>query len=238
MTLTFDGCSQATQQDRLREAGVRAYRAAAEIWCRDIIDPSAADLAPPPVGSVARERAHTRAVQSRMEIDSMLNACGWGWATPYKGNRLGPEWCGIFAAKCWREAGLDPALLATWFPSTYRLHAWAHYNPFDDKHPNRKPATGPYRLAVKLTGLKPEQVDAQAGDIVVVGDGSPEHGDHITVLEGFDKTRGLFSTVSGNGGGAGPDGKHREGVVVRDFPLAGTGYRAMWLYRPALSDLV
>lgn len=213
-----------TPEEKLDAAGRAALAAAIRLWQSDIIDPSAADIA----------AGHARALRDRAAIDAILTACGWTWCVPYAGNHRGPEWCGLTAGACWREAGLDPGILRTWFASTYRLFVWANYRAFDDKHQNRKPAEGPFRVAVKLTGAV--DIDARPGDILIVGDGSPEVGDHITIVEGY--ANGVFSTISGNGGGQGPDGKHREGVVRRDFPLAGTGYRAMWLYRPAPGDLL
>jgi len=79
----------------------------------------------------------------------------------------------------------------------------------------------------------------RAGDIVVVGDGVPGAGDHITVLVSFDAATGTFRTISGNGGGLGPDGNRREGVVKADFIAApASGYRVLWVYRPALGDLL
>lgn len=229
MTITFDGCSRATQPpDRLTQAGQLALAEAVRLWHADIIDPSVADLTDPD------RPGHERAIRSREHIDRMLKAAGWGGHAPYAGNRRGPEWCGIFAAACWRVAGIKPELLATWFASTYRLFAWAHYRSFNSKA-NPKPPSGPYRVAVKLTGLRADQVNTRAGDVLVVGDGSPEYGDHITIVKSY--ADGVFATISGNGGGVGPDGKHREGVVARDFQLTGTGYRALWLYRPAVGDL-
>ncbi len=47
------------------------------------------------------------------------------------------------------------------------------------------------------------------------------------------------SCNNGNGGGYGPDDKRREGVVWASYAIGATsGYHPMWLYRPALSDLV
>lgn len=230
MTATSSGCASSTATDRLAAAGERALREAIRLFESDIIDPAAADLAD------SKRPLHGRAVSDREKIDAILAASGWTWAVPYAGNRRGPEWCGLTAGACWRAAGLDPKWLATYFASTYRMALFFAYRSFDDKHPNPAPPQGAARrLAQNLSRLN-AGVDARPGDILVVGDGSPEAGDHITIVESY--ADGVFKTISGNGGGTGPDGKRREGVVRRDFALAGTGYRAMWLYRPAASDLV
>jgi len=106
------------------------------------------------------------------------------------------------------------------------------------------PHIGPHRLAVKFNRHMPEldehgqAFSPREGDILVVGDATPIYGDHITLVKSYDATNGVFETVSGNGGGDGPDGKYREGVVVRGYALNGPGYRALWLYRPAPSDLM
>jgi hypothetical protein len=219
------------------EFGKRVVEAATRLFQSDIIDPSANDLASPPLDDAYRRKAHARAVRSREAIDDMLKACGWGAHVPYAGNHHGPEWCGIFAGKCYREAGLDPQWLATWFPSTYRLNRWATYRPFDAKHVNKKPLLGPYRQAIKVDGKLPDGFVMPAGAIVVVGDGTPSEGDHITIGVRVTAT-GIF-TISGNGGGNGPDGKHREGVVEREFPfVASSGYRVLWIYVAAPSDVL
>lgn len=215
----------------------RVLNEALNLWHADIIDPSAGDFATPPDGDTVLQRRHAIAVRSRALIDDILLACDLDHHVPYKGNHRGPEWCGAFLAKCARVAGFDPKLLKTWFPSTYRLWALHNYRPFDEKNPNKKPAAGPYRISIKVDGKLPDGFVMPPGATVIVGDGQPSVGDHVTV--GKRVTATGIETVSGNGGGTGPDGKHREGVVVREFPfVASSGYRVLWVHLPAPSDIV
>lgn len=226
-----------SDEQRLIDAGRAALAEMERLFQLDVIDPAARDLAPPAPGSSPKlHLAHERAVHSREVIDEILKACGWGWRTPYAGNHLGPEWCGLAAGKGWAAAGLDPTWLAAFFPSTLRLHYWAHYRDWND-HGNRPPASGPRRVAIQVDGKLPDGFTPREGDIVIVGDGNPGVGDHITVFK-REVAPGRWLTISGNGGGNGPDGKYREGIVEREFSLSGTGYRVLWIYRPALSDLL
>jgi hypothetical protein len=210
----------------LEAAGRAAIAEAARLWQLDIIDPEPTDLS-------------ERADKSREQIDSMLRACGWTWQIPYKGNRQ-LEWCGVFAGACWKAAGLDPRWLLSYFSSTYRLDIWARYFTFDAKSPNPKPAAGVQRRRIgdmdRNTTVLP--FEPRAGDILLIGDGTPKYGDHITLVESYDAATHTFTTIEGNGHGFGPDGKRREGVVRAKRYLGGSGYCARRLIRPAPSDLL
>lgn len=222
MTTTSEGCASST---RLASAGERAAGEAVRLWESDIYDPARSDSSP-------------RASDSRAAISDMLKACGWSWEIPYRGDGQ-VEWCGIFAGTCWRAAGLDPRWLATYFASTYRLDLWGRYRSFSNASPNPRPEHGPFRLICNLNRESTRVPFApQAGDILMVGDGSPEFGDHIALVESFDEAKGLFQTVEGNGNGLGPDGKRRQGVVRATRTLGGSGYCARRLIRPAPSDLL
>lgn len=209
--------------ERLAAAGRAAIAEAEHLWRMDVYDPKASDKTP-------------HGQRSRDVITRILMDAGWGWAAPYKGDGH-VAWCGLFAATCWRVAGIDPSMLATFWASTIRLHCWAHYKPFNGKS-NAKPADGPYRLATKITRTTRELPFApRAGDILIIGDGKPAEGDHICLVASYDPETRVFRTIEGNGMGMGPTGKRREGIVKAERPIDGIGYSAMWLYRPAPSDI-
>lgn len=213
--------------ERLRLAGERALAEAVRYWNLDVTDPSAWARGP-------------SADRSRKIIDEILILAGWGWKTPYRGNEPGAvQWCGLFAATCWRAAGINPSMLATFWASTIRLAHWVRYRPWDEKHPNRRPTSsdGLRKLCELGKGKKPT-FTPRAGDILIVGDGKPAEGDHITIVESYNAETRTFSTVNGNGGGKGPDGKRREGVVRTDYAIDSGGYRALWLMRPGIDDLL
>lgn len=211
--------------DDLKQAGLAAIRNAAERWKSDVIDPPANDHSP-------------RANQSRLAIDDIMRASGWTWQIPYKGDGQ-VEWCGLFAAACWHTAGIDPKWLATYFASTYRLDIWARYQAFDDKHLNARPLAGPWRMIANLDAISNAlPFEPQAGDILTIGDGTPKEGDHICLVESWDESRKVFSTIEGNGVGIGPDGKRRQGIVRGVRHLGGQGYCARRLIRLAPSDLL
>ncbi len=220
-------CGQTLPVDKLEEAGKRAAAEAERMWKLDIFDP--------PIGST-----HPRASECLGVIAGIIRRNGWDWALPYRGDGHGPEWCGMAAGDWWREAGLDPSWLGTYFPSTYRLALWATYQRFSVKSkPNPKPAANaPARLYVDLTKPLPSGVEPRAGDIIIVGDGDPRVGDHVTICMKYDQAAQTFDTISGNGGGIGPRGDTREGVSRRAYTIGSAGYRPLWLIRPALGDLL
>ena len=207
--------------------GELAAREAERLWALDVYDP--------PKGSKAPYAARSLEV-----INAILEAAGWKWAGPYLGNGS-PQWCGLFAATCWRKAGIDPRWLATFWASTLRLSYWFRYKAWNGSSAGKD--TGRMWLAV-TPGMTPDRLvmpdgsRPQRGDIVVVGDGNPVEGDHITVLVGFDAATGVFHTISGNGVGIGPDGKRREGIVKTDYRAEQKGYRVLYVYRPGSGDML
>lgn len=222
MTTTDTGCAHST---RLKSAGERAIQEATRLWSLDVFDPARSD--------------HSHAAdRSRQAIDSILTAAGWIWQVPYKGDGQ-LEWCGLFAAACWRAAGIDPKWLATYWASTYRLDVWARYRDFNPEHSNKRPTEGPYRLMAELDQFSHSlPFEPQAGDILMIGDGNPAMGDHITLVVNYDPDRKAFATIEGNGVGLGPDGKRRQGIVRAVRNLGGGGYCARRLIRPAPGDLL
>jgi hypothetical protein len=146
----------------------------------------------------------------------------------------------MFAAFAW-SAAIALVTRRTYFPSTYRLDAWAQYQTIGNVI-NSKPASGPYRVYVQLGEASTTiPIAPQPGDILLVGDGRPAYGDHVTLVERYDATTRLFATIEGNGVGVGPRGNRRQGVVRATRPLgarAGHSYIARRLIRPAPSDIL
>jgi hypothetical protein len=204
--------------------GELAVAEALRLWRLDVYDPKRSDK--------SDDAEHSRNV-----ISGIVEAAGWTWKVPYLGDGH-VEWCGMFAAACWRKAGIDPKWLATYWASTYRLDAWANYRDFG-KVKNPRPAQGPHRRIVELG---PNAVDLpwapEMGDILTIGDGVPPMGDHICLVVSYDPVRRVFATVEGNGHGVGPDGRRRQGIVRAERKLGGEGYCARRLIRPALADML
>lgn len=219
-------------RDPLLKAGELAAAEAERLWKLDVVDP--------PIGAVG-----TKALASLAVINKILADAGWSWAGPYRGNGP-PQWCGLFAASVWRAAGIDPKWLATFWASTVRLDYFFHYRPWKSEtsqtSAGERTANAP-RMVIELDKhstaadvVFPDGSSPRAGDIVVVGDGNPAVGDHITICMGYKD--GVFDTISGNGGGAGPHGDRREGISRRDFHVGGTtGYYVLRVYRIGVDDL-
>lgn len=211
---------------KLQHAGELAAIEAERMWNLDIFDPK--------VGS-----KELRAAQCLKVIEDIIKRNGWGWATPYLGDGP-PQWCGMFDGWCWATAGLDVTWLPDYFASTHRLGLWARYRKFSVKSkPNPPPPAGiERRLIVPIINRNSFSVIMpQLGDIVLVGDGDPDEGDHATLNMGYDAVAGSFDTISGNGGGVGPRGDKRQGISRRTYTIGSTGYRPLWLIRPATGDL-
>lgn len=211
-------------KDPVALASSRAADEAERYFTLDIVDP--------PKGS-----SHPQAARWLKVISEIIHRCGWTWIK-YEGNEKGAnQWCGEFAGACYAEAGLDPQWLRDFFPSTYRLLCWARGRPA----PSGKGAGGP-RPLVPVTSRIVRFADGtppRRGDILLVGTGHDPNGNHVTLVLSYDEKTGVFKTISGNGGGLGPDGKHREGVVKADFSVGATkGYHPMWVIRVLESDLL
>lgn len=210
----------------LVHAGELAAIEAERLWNLDIFDP--------PIGD-----RHIRAGACLAEIERIIKRNGWGFATPYKGDGP-PQWCGMLAGDVWATAGLDTSWLIDYFASTHRLGLWARYKKFSIKSkPNPPPPAGiERRIIVPIINRNSFSVVVpQLGDIVIVGDGDPDEGDHVTVNMGYDPARGTFDTISGNGGGVGPRGDKRQGISRRAYTIGQAGYRPLFLIRPATGDL-
>ena len=214
--------------DPLAAAGEAALQEALRLWRFDIIDPKRSDKS-------------SRAILSKDRIEEMIRSCGWDWELPYAGDG-DLEWCGIFAGHCWRAA-IPQSTLRAWWPSTYRLDRWASYTRMD-QHVNKVPADhmAPLREYGRLDeDSKHLPWPVRPGDILMVGDGKPGYGDHITLVERYDADERMFYTVEGNGVGVGPTGERRQGVVRAKRPLGarkGHSYIARRLIRPAVTDLL
>ncbi|HWO21079.1 MAG TPA: CHAP domain-containing protein [Kofleriaceae bacterium] len=81
------------------------------------------------------------------------------------------------------------------------------------------------------------------GDILLVGDAASSYGRHIALVEDYDVTRGIFTTIEGNGTGALPTGRPARGVVRarrsvgRPLGTSPTPYHARRLLRPSSAAL-
>lgn len=213
--------------DRLQAAGERALARALAEWRLGIFDPKRADK--------SAEGQRCRAAIERYMHD------GAGWLGAYAGDGA-VEWCGIFTAYAWAE-DLDADLRHDFLPSTYRLENWRTGRPpLGDGAGARdtRPVSlelGPRSTAADVASFG--GTGPRAGDILVVGDGTPGYGEHIAVVYSFDPDVG-FHTVEGNGGGSFPNGTRGQGVVRAVRPLGakpGISFIARRIYRPTLTDL-
>lgn len=211
---------------KLEAAGLEAAANMVRLWDQDIFDPKIGSTEP-------------RAPYCLKQIEQIIKANGWSWALPYRGDGP-PQWCGMTAGYAWYLAGLDPSWLQAYFASTIRLQCWATYQRWDRKAKANPKPEKPDRVYFDLRHFQamPMTLKPRAGDIVIVGDGDPSFGDHVTVCIGWDESTRTFDTISGNGGGAGPNGDRRQGVSRQNYRIGQGGYAPMFLIRPGESDLI
>lgn len=222
----------ARASDPVARAGLAAVAEAERLWKLNIVEPPNGD---------------EKYAASRAEIDAMIRSddgLGWSWLAPYVHDGQF-EWCGAFAARCWSVAGLPlKPHRHTFWSSTFRLDAWARYGSFNGTPSGHRPTSGARMLIELNADSKPEHCvfpdgsSPQPGDIVMVGDGTPPYGDHITLCSAFDMKTGVFSTFEGNAtGGVGPDGKRRQGVIKAERRAGGPGYCARRVIRVGAPDI-
>lgn len=228
-------------EEKLRKAGAMALAKAIELFNLDVWDPSARDHRP-----IAERWRDT--ITELIGGDGKGNGLGWGWEGRYAGDG-DFEWCGAFAARCWQAGGLSVLARRESWASCYRLQRWAKYRPISDRKPAPVEIEQLFespRLCVAFDerGVMPAKLEVRPGDVLIVGGVGTGPGKHITIIERFDPSSGMFHTYEGNAGGTGPDGKRRQGIVRAVRPLGlpsgkpPSTYHARWLIRPAPSDLV
>jgi hypothetical protein len=206
----------------LAECGRIAIDNAISLWRGNVYDPKVSDKS-------------QLADQSRNIIDICIKyGLGWTWEPYYAGDGRF-EWCGAFAAHCWRT--VRPELRKTYFASTYRLDRYARYQSVNGE---KNKGTG--RLIAELDEhSKSLPFEPRTGDILLIGPAGSGYGKHICLVESFDAATGTFHTIEGNGNGLGPDGKKRQGVVRGRRFLGYQAHPENWharrLIRPSAGDL-
>jgi hypothetical protein len=195
--------------------GELALSVALETWGKRIVDPP------------RRTWADAVYDESRLAIDAMIRGpmgLSWSRCSPFRKEyrRDGDfEWCGAFAAWCWRHAGLDPQLAEIYFSSTYRLDRYASRKlafgtPREVMLRRRLPGDGRVRhvFGPDSTVEDVEEMKPQPGDILLVDTvGGWSYGHHVTIVERWDPELGAFRTVEANATGRLPDGTIAQGVV-------------------------
>lgn len=218
------------------DAGRQARDVALSLWGRHIVDPPR---------STWRDPAWDA---SRYAIDDMIRGpMGLGWsrcssAPPIKAYRHDGdyEWCGAFAAQCWRAVGLAPELARLYWSSTYRLDRYgsrrtAFWTPGEARTRKAYPGADRAYLQVRpeTTLEDVERWGPRAGDILLVDTVSGwDYGHHVTIV---GRVEGVVAhTIEGNATGRAPSGDVVQGVVRQ------TRHMRTWrrFIRPGASDLV
>jgi hypothetical protein len=221
--------------DRLLAGGRIAVLEAKRVWLETIVDP--------PNRSPDFKRARER-------IDGFIRSKdGLGWRVPPYEQDNDFKWCGAFVANAWRAGGIAFELRRSFFASTLRLDAFGQYRLWQDWAQDERPADNP-RLSIRLDedsaprdALFSATEPPREGDILLVGGRKTAHGSHICLVESYDVSLGVFTTIEGNATGDAPSGRRIEGVVRTKRPVglsqgaAPTTYHARRLIRPSIHDL-
>lgn len=212
------GLEPYTTMDPLQRAGMIAVCEIKRLWLRGLVDL-------PPLSSPAYEatrQAFAQLIQTKLGLN-------WHWIdipehTPSIHQVM--EFCGSGVAYGHRAAGLHLDIREDLCASTYRLDCCFKYKPLDKRVPNKKPATGPYRMCIDLDehsraadAVFPDGTRPRAGDVALVGGVATGPGKHITTIESFDPTTGVCTTLECNGGGMLPNGTRGRGVVRAQRPI-------------------
>lgn len=213
--------------DPLVAAGREALEDALACHALGVDDPKHGDNSP-------------RAERGRHVIEDMIRSpLGLAWTRQdYDGNG-DVEWCAAAWTRWW-GARLRFSLKerATYFASTYRLDALFRGESIFGVPCPVRPGRKRWAFTPSSSAL-PAGCEPRAGDCLIVGDGKPWCGDHVTLVRGWDAKRRMFLTVEGNAVER-VNGKRREGVILGQRPLGareGHSYLAMFLYRPSALDL-
>jgi len=243
----------------IRSAGLRAVAKAREIWLQQYINPNASQPHPETLAllnSLLRTEEGCGGTWLNAASDFTLAEYLEDQKKTEQQNRY-TDYCGCFAATCWRAAGLQFALRRVYWASTGRLRNYARYIQQDKSTLAAAALTGwpqqnddQDRKILELTAYsKPADVlafDPQPGDILLIGSTNAGPGSHVALVESYNATAGMFTTYEGNGApkGAGsyPDGRLRTeyGVVHRTRPVGKqSGYDAWvrYIIRPSMRDL-
>lgn len=212
----------------LEQAGREALARGIAIWNEGIMEPGG-----------RKQSADPAYADGRKFIDDIIRGPeGLGWSRcsafvrefRWDGDF---EWCGAFAAYCWAPF-IDLATRKRYFPSTYRLDRYGrHKRAFAEAVPvvpveqRRKWLDMSTATVADIEAFHP-----RAGDILIVN--GTGYGQHITIVERWNRALGSFSTVEGNATGNGPQGQRYQGVVIQT--RAHNVCRR--LIRPGLCDLI
>lgn len=150
---------------------------------------------------------------------------GLGWRRQFKSKAYRNrsfEWCGAFAAHCYRIAGLSLKVRKSRLASCYRLWKWSG-------------KTKPNARRIEPHSIEP-------GDIVVVGPeitgGRTRWGKHICIA--YKPSADGWQTIEGNAHGSLASG-YGEGVVRQERPFGASNprtYRILYGVRPLECDYI
>lgn len=139
---------------------------------------------------------------------------GWTWQ---KYPAPGAQWCGAFAAECWRRAGLDKQVRYKRMAGVTRLLGWC------------RGEQGQRRV------VEPDAIEP--GDIVLIGGLTPNH---IAIAVSPPDDLGRVWCIEGNGVAELGDHTTGEGVVRRLRPTTGATSTRRHIHfgiRPLEADL-
>jgi hypothetical protein len=143
------------------------------------------------------------------------------------------EYCGAFAATCWKD--LHPKLRKHLFSSTDRLYLFGNYLTDANLWPHRTICAVPIRTYHQQHGgvrmFSTDGQVAQPGDVCIVRKVAKHHGGHITICVATSDAG--VETISGNGLGIRHNGTTGGGVVKNLYKHE----QILYVYRPCLVDL-
>jgi len=158
----------------------------------------------------------------------------------------GLDWCGIFVAAHYASAGMDSDLRAgfyhtdnvinffTYNPDGRRVHAsirdgevWRGVRDYHQTRGSLRRWTDAATIRSALAGGNYGALDIRPGDVVLIDHTNNGSADHITMVQSYDSSTGMLTTIEGNAAGTVVAGQDEAGNVSStrriDTSREGTG---------------
>lgn len=217
----------------LTDLGLRVMQTAKLLWESDVVDL-------PHITAVAERKRCVDIIDRFIRTPIGLN---WTHENLYDGSF---KWCGAFAATCWGSVGLNADMRKFFWASCYRLDRWADYRDIENRQNIQPQPSRRKYLKLDETSVVQDiaEFGVQAGDVLLIGKAN-SYGHHICLIESFDSDSRIFHTIEGNGGGIGPRGDKRVGIVrgrrrlgLNKSQDATKLSHARRIIRPSIDDIV
>jgi hypothetical protein len=166
--------------------------------------------------------------RNRRRVDEIVHQSGFQYTWV-----AGLDWCGIFVAAHYASAGMDSDLRAGFYhtdnvinffnynPDGRRVHAsikvgdiWRGVRDYHAERGSLRRWTDAATIRSALAGGNYGALDIRPGDVVLIDHENNGSADHITMVQSYDASTGMLTTIEGNAAGTVVAGKDGAGNVT------------------------